>query len=227
MITLLKAQAIQIALTGNWEMAIAINQEILKETPEDIDALNRLAFAYSIIGKSKLAKEAYQKVLAIDSCNPIALKNLKKLGESTTKKMVVSQLMSTMFLEESGKTKIVSLINTAQPKILRTLQIGQMLNLSIKRLKIFVIDGQGQFIGMLPDDIGTRLIKFLDGGNEYETCIKAVEDHKVVVFMREMKRANKFKNLPSFLLGDKTHLAFKQKQKDKDYEDLEPLEEEA
>ncbi len=225
MITPLKAQAIQIALTGNWEMAVAINQEILKETPEDIDALNRLAFAYSIIGKSKLAKDAYQKVLLIDSCNPIALKNLKKLGESASRKTTTSQLMGTMFLEESGKTKIVSLINTAQPKILRTLQIGQLLKLGIKRLKIFVTDSQGQFIGMLPDDIGTRLIKFIDGGNEYETYIKSVEDHKVVVFMREVKRANRFKNQPSFLFGDKTHLAFKQKQKD--YEDSEPLEEEA
>ena len=78
----LKDQAIQNALAGEWQKAVAINKSLLKEDPQDIDALNRLAFAFSILGKTKDAKTAYQKVLKIDSLNPLALRNLKRIASS-------------------------------------------------------------------------------------------------------------------------------------------------
>ncbi len=203
----LKTQAIQIALTGNWAEAIAINKEILKEEPTDIDTLNRLAFAYTIIGKTKEAKQTYQKVLDIDSANPIALKNLKRLGPSENKIKPSLHISTKMFLEESGKTKIVALINTAPSQIIKTLQMGQELHLCIKRSKIFVQDERKQYVGMLPDDIGKRLTTFLAGGNVYESYVKSAHDHEVIIFIKEIKRVNKFKNQPSFLFGDKTRLS--------------------
>lgn len=205
--TPLKTQAIQIALTGNWEEAIALNKEILETEPADIDTLNRLAFAYTVIGNLKEAKDVYQKVLDIDSANPIAIKNLKRLGTTGIKTKPALHISTNMFLEESGKTKIVTLVNTAPTQVIKTLQMGQLLNLCIKRSKIFVQDEQKQFVGMLSDDIGKRLIKFLEGGNEYESYVKSAHDHEVVIFIKESKRANKFKNQPSFLFGDKTRLS--------------------
>ena len=77
----LKNQAIQTALEGNWQEAIAINKSLVQENPEDMDALNRLALAYTIMGKLKEAKSTYQKVLDLDPLNPIALRNLKKLKD--------------------------------------------------------------------------------------------------------------------------------------------------
>jgi len=216
-----KTQAIQIALTGNWDEAIAINEEILKEEPTDIDTLNRLAFAYTATGKLKAAKETYQKVLEIDSANPIAQKNLKKLTNVSATKITVTKTISTnMYLEESGKTKIVSLVNTAPAQVLRTLQVGQSVQLSIKRLKIFVQNEQKTFIGMLPDDLGKRLIKFMEGANEYTAYVKAATDHDVVIFLKETKRSAKFKNQPTFLFGDKTSLGFS-KRKSYDLEESE------
>ena len=135
----LKNQAIQIALTGDWEQAILLNEELLQEDPKDIDTLNRLAFAYTALGKLKEAKETYQKVLNIDSANPIAQKNLKKLTNVSATQINIPKSISTnMFLEESGKTKIVTLVNTAPAQVLRTLQVGQTVHLCIKRLKIFM-----------------------------------------------------------------------------------------
>lgn len=203
----LKSQAIQIALTGDWEQAISLNLEILKEEPKDIDTLNRLGFAYTILGKTQNAKETFQKVLDIDPANPIALKNIKKLSGPTQKIKPSLHIATNMFLEESGKTKIVTLVNTAPKQVVKTLQLGQLLQLSIKRSKIFVLDEQKQYIGMLSDDISRRLIKFLEGGNEYHAYVKSADEHDVVVFIREAKRVAKFKNQPSFLFGDKTHLA--------------------
>ena len=213
----LKTQAIQIALTGDWEHAILLNEELLQDDPKDIDTLNRLAFAYTALGKLKEAKDTYQKVLTIDSANPIAQKNLKKLTNVSATQINMPKSISTnMFLEESGKTKIVTLVNTAPAQILRTLQVGQTVHLCIKRLKIFVQDEHKTFIGMLPDDLGNRLIKFMEGGNEYEAYIKAAEGLNVVIFLKESKRAPKFKNQPTFLFGDKTTLGLSGKKKAQD-----------
>ena len=208
--TPLKTQAIQIALIGDWNKAIALNLEILSTEPTDIDTLNRLAFAYTISGKLQEAKNIYQQVLEIDSANPIAIKNLKRLGSTLTTKPAL-HISTNMFLEESGKTKIVSLINTAPTQVIKTLQMGQVVHLNIKRSKIFVQDEQKQYVGMLPDDIGKRLIMFLEGGNEYETYVKSAHDHEVMIFIKETKRANKYKNQPSFLFGEKTHLTLSTK----------------
>lgn len=216
--TPLKTQAIQIALTGDWDKAIALNLEILSLEPSDIDTLNRLAFAYTISGKIQDAKETYQQVLTIDSANPIALKNLKRLGTPLSTKPAL-HISTNMFLEESGKTKIVSLVNTAPNQVIKSLQMGQLLNLCIKRSKIFVQDEQKQYVGMLPDDIGKRLSMFLEGGNEYESYVKSAHDHEVMIFIKETKRASKYKNQPSFLFGEKTHLSLSIGKKNHDSED--------
>lgn len=205
---LLKNQAIQIALTGDWEKAILLNEEILRENPKDTETLNRLAFALTALGKIKEAKEVYERVVSIDPLNPIAQRGLKRLNTPGNHSAgIPSHLVSNMFLEESGKTKIVSLLNTAPTKVIRNLQVGQTVMLSKKRMKIFVQDGNKEYIGVLPDDLGQRLIKFIDGGNQYEAYVKSANDNGVTVFIKEIKRAARFKNQPSFLFGDKTHLA--------------------
>src|SRR6266436_10065646 len=100
-----KNQAIQTALEGQWELAINLNQEILQQNPADIETLNRLAFAYTALGKIQDAKKTYQRVLEIDVFNPIALKNYKRLsGGITHNGTVPLHLDSGMYLEESGKT---------------------------------------------------------------------------------------------------------------------------
>lgn len=201
--TILKDKAIQTALTGNWQEAILANKELLKEEPKDIDTLNRLALAYAIVGKTKSAKMAYQKVLDIDPLNPIAIRNLKNLKSSkkTSKAMASSSIttLNNQFIEETGKTKVVDLINIAPFSIIQTLRTGERVTLSIKRLKIFVLKNEKQYIGVLPDDIGKRLIKLIKSGNKYEAYIKSINPHKVTVFIREIKRSGRFKNQPSFL----------------------------
>lgn len=195
----LKNQAIQTALEGNWQNAIAINKSLIQENPEDIDALNRLALAYTIIGKLKGAKSTYQKVISIDPLNPIALRNLKKLKE---KGLILGNgnkntQINNKFLEEPGKTKVVELVNIAQPKIIESLRTGQSVELSVKRLKIFVSEGK-QYIGVLPDDIARRLIKFIKNGCVYEAYIKSANPHKFTVFVKEAKKTARFKDQPSF-----------------------------
>ncbi len=205
--TSLKLQAIQTALTGDWKNAISLNKKLLDENPQDIDTLNRLALAYAISGKTKDAKIAYQKVLDIDPLNPIALKNAKRLKEKTFSADGSLQI-SNNFLEETGKTKVIELINTAQPKIIQTLRTGQFVFLSIKRSRIFVLVDKDQYIGVLPDDIGKRLIKFLKSGNKYDAYVKSANLHHVIIFIKETKRSSRYKDHPSFLSANDAILTF-------------------
>ena len=49
--------AIEEALKQNWKKAIELNRHIIKENPNDIEALNRLAFALTEMGLIKEAKQ--------------------------------------------------------------------------------------------------------------------------------------------------------------------------
>src|ERR1035437_7745624 len=236
----LKNQAIQTALEGNWQEAVTINKSLIHEDPEDVDALNRLALAYTIIGKAREAKSTYQKVLAIDPLNPIALRNLKRLKDKglniTGEKL--NNSINNKFLEEPGKTKVVELVNIAQPKIVEALRTGQSLELSIKRLKIFASEGT-QYIGVLPDDIARRLIKFMKNGCKYEAYVKSATQHKVTVFIKEIKKTTKYYDQPSFTSITESPLVLEKAEKIKghsgedheekekeDEEDYSPAEEE-
>lgn len=73
-------QAIDAALCCDWSQAIKINEEILKNTPQDLSTLNRLIYAYVQIGKINKAKKICQTVLQIDKYNFIAQKILIRLN---------------------------------------------------------------------------------------------------------------------------------------------------
>lgn len=204
----LKLQAIQTALIGNWKNAILLNEQILADNPDDIDALNRLAFAYASNGDNKEAKRIYQKVLILDIKNPIATKNLKRINNANGNyfSSALTYKMNNIFIEEPGKTKVVELNNIAEQNIITRLHSGEMLSLLTKRMKIFVYDIQKQYIGMLPDDLSRRLIDFIQGGNQYEAYVKSVEENRVIIFIKETKRATIFRNHQSFNSSDKTKL---------------------
>lgn len=193
----LKSQAIQTALVGDWPSAITLNQQILQEEPNDIDTMNRLAFAFMSTGNAKDAKNLYEKVLSMDMQNPIAIRNLKRLNDVNINRPTV--MINNLFIEEPGKTKVVELNNIAEKKVISHLRSGEKLDIRIKRSKIFTYDLEDQFVGMLPDDLCQRLIKFMEAGNEYESYVRTVDSNKVSVFIREIKRARKFSNQPSFV----------------------------
>ena len=219
--TQLKDKAIQAMLLGEWQNATTLNKALLSENPKDIDALNRLAYAFTILGKIKDAKSTYRKVLKLDILNQIAIRNIKKLTELGPKQLAKNtasiKYVSNIFLEETGKTKIIYLVNTTAPKIIALLTTGQPVVIAIKRSKIFVLDQNKQYLGVLPDDIGKRLIKLIKGGNIYEACIKSATEHNVSVFIKETKRAARYKNQPSFLQAENQDFSLKGKTKTKDY----------
>lgn len=201
----LKTLAIEAAMQNNWKDAISFNEELLLENPNDLGCLNRLGFAYMKAGKYKKAKEVFNKIINIDKTNPIALKNIKRLetvskmkknGEETSHTSHFSR--SSIFIEEAGKTKSIQLKNLSDKKTLSMLEPGDEVSLVIKRSKIFVQTLQKVYVGMLPDNISMRLITFMKGGNEYVACVKSCDEKNVIIFVKETKKASKFKNQASF-----------------------------
>ena len=211
----LKDLAIKYALENNWPKACEANLKLLAEEPENVDTLNRLAFSYMKLGKFKKAKSTSLKVKVLDKTNPIAIKNLRKLETISKQKGADNSIptvthMRDVFIEEAGKTKTTDLKNVAEKRSLSLLQPGDDVTLVAKRSKIFVQTTDKKYIGMLPDNIGMRLVSFIKGGNEYQACIKALSEKSVTVFIKETKRMAKYKNQPSFI---STPFVFAQEEK--------------
>lgn len=209
-----KNLAIEAALQGDWEKAIQLNKNLLKENPEDIEALNRLAFALGEKGKVNEARKTYQKVLSINRFHPIALKNLKRLSLFKPRKGNTNGItprtnhFSSLFLEEVGKTKVVSLVHLAEAKIISTLYPTSPVLLVPRRRGVAITTHDGTYVGALPDDVASRLYVLLKGGNQYEVYIKSVDRNGVSIFIREVLRKPKFRNQPSFLGKGSTYYPF-------------------
>ncbi|HUQ85464.1 MAG TPA: tetratricopeptide repeat protein [Candidatus Limnocylindrales bacterium] len=201
----LKTQAIQTALTGDWDNAILLNEQILKDDPDDIATLNRIGFAHLSLGNIKDARNVYEKVLSLDMKNPIALRNIKRLNGGNILKTNIQ--LNNLFIEETGKTKIIELVNIADKKVVSHLRSGEKISIRIKRNKIFALDSDEKFLGMLPDDVCKRLTEFMNGGNIYDAYIWASNESKISIFIREIKRAKKYTNQPSFVSNEKTKLS--------------------
>lgn len=215
-----KKLAIEAALRQDWDTAVKINETLLKENPIDVEALNRLAFALMEKGELTRAKKYYKKILALDSYNPIAIKNLGKLvnirPRAFKKKLESTPLnnnnyspidVANLFLEEIGKTKVVKLKNLAENHIISQLKPGDEVVLSVKRRGVSVFDQNNTYLGVLPDDVAHRLVQFIKYGNQYQAFAKSIEKNSLTVFIREVKRSARIKNQPSFSNTPLTYLS--------------------
>lgn len=207
----LAQSAIEEALKGNWNKAEKLNEEILDETPNNKEALNRLARACLELGKIKKSLSSYKKVLKIDPYNSIAQKAIPRLQalensplskEKMKKKAngTANSPVSTanLFIEEPGKTKTIILIHLGDPSVISILDAGEIVNLSPHAHRVSVETEEGHYVGRLPDDLSRRVIQLSRLGYEYKSYVKAVTADSVKIFICEVKRAEKMTDIPSF-----------------------------
>lgn len=191
--------AVSLALSGNWKEAIKINLGILDENPNDVEALCRLAKAYSELCKFSEARDITKKVLTIDPTNPIALKFQEKLKlAKKSKTEFKSQNTNESFLEDPGKTKLVTLLNLGKSESFANLDPGEEVKLSSYSHKVAITTIEGKYIGKIPDDISARIRNLIKEGNKYQVLIKSIEPKEITVFIREIERGPKVANVASF-----------------------------
>ncbi len=198
--------AINATLDSRWNDALKLNRQIIKLDPQNIDALNRQAHIFMEKGRSNLAKKYYSEVVKIDPYNPIAIKNLKiiKSFKSNGRGDEIRtngdfKLSPALFLQEPGKTKVVSLLKVAEPQKLSKAFCGMQVNFAIKNRKITIVDTDGNYLGVLPDDICHHLLRLIKGGNKYDLFVKSIRVNSLSVLIKETFRSKRFKNQPSFL----------------------------
>ena len=195
-------QAIALAMQGRWREAIAVNKNLIESFPSDVDAYNRLGKAYMELGEYSQAREAYERAIEIAPYNTIARKNLRRLahlGETLVGPERDSHKVEPQhFIEETGKAGEVDLYHLAPPEILATMVAGDRVYLKIDGSSLIVENGRGEYLGQVVPKHGQRLIKLMEGGNEYAAAILSSTEDKISVIIREVYQDPSQVGRPSF-----------------------------
>lgn len=163
------------------------------------------------LGHKSRSHDTFTKVLRLDKFNSIAAKNLNLLKSSRASHApaTTSSAPPPLFLEEPGITKTVSLIRLGDPKTLSGLHPGTPVHIVCRGHSVSSTSPTGQYLGRLPDDLSSRLRPFIHSGNQYSAWIKSVGPTFLKVFIKEMVRSSKYKDIPSFPITEKlTYAAF-------------------
>lgn len=216
----LSKEAIALALQGRWEEAEAVNKDIIKRFPTDVEAYNRLGRALTELGDFDRAKKAYLKALKLAPENAIAKKNLARLTSLSESMATLSsnpQKASTwraqarrvaldLFITEVGKAGVVNLHNVASGDILAKMGFGDQVHLEAREQHLIVESEGGEYLGEVEPRQGLRLIKLMQGGNRYDAAILNVEEDKVQVIIKEVYQHPSQVGRPSFLVKATEHL---------------------
>ncbi len=216
----LSKEAIDSALQGRWEEAEAVNRDIIKRFPTDVEAYNRLGRALTELGDFDRAKKAYFKALKLAPENAIAKKNLARLTslsesmatlssnprKASTWKAQARRVALDLFITELGKAGVVNLHNVASGDVLAKMGFGDQVHLEARGQHLIVESEGGEYLGEVEPRQGLRLIKLMRGGNRYDAAILNVEEDKVQVIIKEVYQHPSQVGRPSFLVKATEHL---------------------
>jgi tetratricopeptide (TPR) repeat protein len=178
--------AINLAMEGRWDEAVAANKDILESFPDDIEALNRLGRALMELGRYAEAMSTYNKTLSKDPDNIIARKNIDKLSflieeGKADSQGVKHEVAPQLFIEETGKTGTVALVHLATKKVLAKFSPGEQVSLVPKGAHLQVMSMTGEYLGEVGARHAHRLIRLMEGGNKYSAAIASMGDGVKVI----------------------------------------------
>jgi tetratricopeptide (TPR) repeat protein len=191
----LEHDAIDFALSSNWAGALESNIEILSSFPQNVPALLRAGFASFQLKSLTESQKYYQKVIDLQPQNPIASEYIEKIqvmldNHSPTSKSV-SSIDPSIFVEYPGKTKLATLSQLGQKNVLAKLVVGDQVLLAVRKRHVEARTSTDEYIGILPDDIGTRLIYFIEHESAYTAHIHSSNMSSVAIFIREIQKGKK------------------------------------
>ena len=182
-------QAIQQALSSQWEEAVSTNRSILTLFPSETEAYNRLGKAFSELGQYAEARQAYTQTLKFNPNNTIAKKNLDRLAllqeEMVPLQGTGDRIDPALFNEEPGKTTMTNLINLAAAPVLAKVGVGDKVQWHVAGHSVFARNPAGEDIGQIEPRLANRLIKLMDAGNRYAAAVRSMEQGQVRLMIRE------------------------------------------
>ena len=183
-------QAIALAMQGRWREAVAVNQSVIQSFSNDVEAYNRLGKAHMELGEYSQAREAYSRAMELDRYNAIARKNLQRLshlGEAAVGLEGGSDKAEPQhFIEEIGKAGAVNLYSLAPLEILARVVAGDSVYLRIDGHSLVVENSRGEYLGQVEPKHGQRLIRLMEGGNEYKAAVVSSTEDAISVIIREV-----------------------------------------
>jgi tetratricopeptide (TPR) repeat protein len=191
----LAQQAITLAVQSRWEEAAETNAQIVTLMPDDAEAYNRLGKAYTELGQIGDARSAYEHALETDPANLIAQRNLERLskisdlGAAEIRKTAGQKLDPRFFMEETGKTGHVTLLEPADATTLARLTAGDEVKLQESNRQLTVVAMDGTYVGKVEPRLATRLLRLIQRGNEYQAGVVGVDNTTVRVIIRETHQA--------------------------------------
>ena len=194
--------AIALAMAGRWEEAAELNRSILGIFPEDVDAYNRLGKALMELGRFQEARDAFNKALQISPHNSIARKNVERLSllskNVPPSKESSSKVSPRLFLGETGKSVVTSLVEVAPPEVLAKVVAGDLVDLRIDGKRVIVASTDGTRLGQIEPKLALRLVKLVEGGNRYAAAITSAGSNEVSVIIKEVYQHPSQRGRPSF-----------------------------
>jgi tetratricopeptide (TPR) repeat protein len=226
----LESSAVDAAIRGDWEKAVELNTAILKKNKDNIPSLLRLGFAYLQLKKYDQSLAIYNRVLKSQPQNAIAADYVEKIDlrrkNTSTNQAASIMLDSNIFIELPGKTKAVVLSQLGQKTALARLMIGEEVYCVIRKHHVEIRSESDEYIGVLPDDVGVRLMYFLENESEYRIFIQEATLSNIIVFIREISKGKKVEKLVSFPLdipGSISRvMAYQQQKRDAEQQDEKP-----
>ncbi len=182
-------QAVALAMEGRWQDAVAANQSLLESFPNDVNAYNRLGRAYMELGEYSHAAQAYSRAVELDPYNLIAKKNLERLsrlGEAAVSAQGgPDRVEPRQFVEETGKAGLVKLYHLAAPEIVAKMGAGDKVYLKIDGSSLMAENAQEERLGQVEPGHEQRLLKLMEGGNQYGAAIVSAAEGMVTIIIRE------------------------------------------
>ncbi|MFV9503399.1 MAG: tetratricopeptide repeat protein [Oscillochloridaceae bacterium umkhey_bin13] len=201
----LQEKAIERAAMNRWDEAVEINRQIL-QLGEDVDTYNRLGKGLMEVGHFTEAHDAYQQALRLTPTNSIARKNVARLealiargyGSGQANRKPRQQVDLRMFITETGRTAITTLIDVPRSPAVEALVTGEKMDFRVEGRMVYVIDADGTVVGRLEPKLGQRLAELINGGNRYLAAIAQSDPRSVRLLIRETYQDPSQRNRISF-----------------------------
>ncbi|MBI2942169.1 MAG: tetratricopeptide repeat protein [Chloroflexi bacterium] len=181
-------QSIALAMQNRWEDAARVNRQILELFPNDVDASNRLGRALTELGRYREAREAYKRAVELDPTNSIAHKNLHRLSVLKVEQApppTPERIDPRLFIAETGKTGVASLVRTAAADVLARMSLGDQVYFHPEGRALIVRNARGEYLGQVEPKLSQRLIDLMRGGNRYAAALMTVTNTAVRIIIRE------------------------------------------
>lgn len=195
-------QAVNLAMQSRWAEAAELNEQIIEALPKDVEAHNRLGKACMELGRFDDAREAYNHTLRLDPTNTIAQKNLGRLDklaeEAVPTDLPTGPVDPSLFIAETGRSTIASLIELAPGDVLAKMNAGDALTIEVQDKSVSLVNAAGEMVGKLEPKLRQRIIRLVGMGNQYSAIVTAVDESALRVIIRETLRDPAMGNRPSF-----------------------------